>query len=549
MWNSSLQCRDFHQLDLTPTQVCQFVRNVTSCQDDSAWFPYNEILYCRFQNYIWLGILLLFLWWLLLFMLLMITSDLFLCKALHVIIRTLHLSQNIAGVTFLAFGNGAPDIFSSIAAVKNAKSGDAGLAFGALFGAGLFVTTVVAGIISIIKPFKLMERPFLRDIIFYLATVFFAFCVLWNRTITRFQSLGFILLYITYASVVIISRYIRVRWRRNNEKLPLLESEECSSPEDSSDHSARNYCHTLNDGNSKESSTDQQQQELLSDDEAPGCLQEFLTAINPMEQFDWREARWYSKLFDIIKVPMLFIQLLTIPLMNTEGRNQGWNRHLNSLHLITGSLFFVFATKLYNEYVGHLPVLVLALLIGCVLAGAVFITSSNTPPKYYPAFSFLSFMMSVLWIYLVANEVVNLLMTFGIFFNMSNVVVGVTFLAWGNSLGDLITDITIAKNNNPRTGISAVYGGQMFNLIMGIGLPFAIATWSKGEDFQLVVNFKDFLLAGFLGFNLLSTFIVMPMLNFKMNRYFGGYLLILYVLYSIILILVETGVISSPLLH
>ena len=38
------------------------------------------------------------------------------------------------GVTFLAFGNGAPDIFSAIAAIGNAKNGDAGLAFGALLG-------------------------------------------------------------------------------------------------------------------------------------------------------------------------------------------------------------------------------------------------------------------------------------------------------------------------------------------------------------------------------------------------------------------------------
>lgn len=44
-------------------------------------------------------------------------------------------------MTFLAFGNGAPDVFSSIAAVGNAKGGDAGLAFGALMGAGVFIVT------------------------------------------------------------------------------------------------------------------------------------------------------------------------------------------------------------------------------------------------------------------------------------------------------------------------------------------------------------------------------------------------------------------------
>jgi Ca2+/Na+ antiporter len=37
-------------------------------------------------------------------------------------------------VTFLAFCNGAPDVFSAIAATRSAKSGDLGLSFGALLG-------------------------------------------------------------------------------------------------------------------------------------------------------------------------------------------------------------------------------------------------------------------------------------------------------------------------------------------------------------------------------------------------------------------------------
>src|SRR5271163_1151477 len=34
----------------------------------------------------------------------------------------------------LAFGNGAPDVFSAISAVENMKNGDVGLVFGALLG-------------------------------------------------------------------------------------------------------------------------------------------------------------------------------------------------------------------------------------------------------------------------------------------------------------------------------------------------------------------------------------------------------------------------------
>ena len=38
------------------------------------------------------------------------------------------------GVTLLALGTGAPDIFGAYAAITQAKGGDAGLAIGAIFG-------------------------------------------------------------------------------------------------------------------------------------------------------------------------------------------------------------------------------------------------------------------------------------------------------------------------------------------------------------------------------------------------------------------------------
>ena len=113
------------------------------------------------------------------------------------------LSQNIAGVTIMALGNGAPDIFSALAGIGQGRPELVAISssslqlysasfditfidnlvflflmvirntsspfhdikpkvFGSLFGAGVFVTTCVAGAVSIAQPFKLMERPFLR---------------------------------------------------------------------------------------------------------------------------------------------------------------------------------------------------------------------------------------------------------------------------------------------------------------------------------------------------------------------------------------------------
>lgn len=57
-------------------------------------------------------------------------------------------------------------------------------------GAGVFVTTVVAGGIALVKPFTAASRPFLRDVIFYMVAVFLTFMVLYFGRITLGEALG-----------------------------------------------------------------------------------------------------------------------------------------------------------------------------------------------------------------------------------------------------------------------------------------------------------------------------------------------------------------------
>ena len=54
----------------------------------------------------------------------------------------------------------------------------------------MFLTTVVAGAVCCVQPFHAAERPFLRDVIFYLGTVFFTFVVIYNGVITFVESVG-----------------------------------------------------------------------------------------------------------------------------------------------------------------------------------------------------------------------------------------------------------------------------------------------------------------------------------------------------------------------
>ena len=62
-------------------------------------------------------------------------------RSAQVLSERLGLSENVAGITLLALGNGAPDVFTAYSAINSAD--DFPLVLAELLGASIFVTTVV----------------------------------------------------------------------------------------------------------------------------------------------------------------------------------------------------------------------------------------------------------------------------------------------------------------------------------------------------------------------------------------------------------------------
>ncbi|PVV04927.1 hypothetical protein BB560_000559 [Smittium megazygosporum] len=83
---------------------------------------------------------------------------------------------------------------------------------------------------------------------------------------------------------------------------------------------------------------------------------------------------------------------------------------------------------------------------------------------------FIGFVSGIFWINLISNEVVEILQTLGSVLKISNSLMGFTLLAFGNSIGDLATNITVARLGFPIMGISACFGGPLLNLSLGVGL-------------------------------------------------------------------------------
>ena len=78
----------------------------------------------------------------------------------------------------------------------------------------------------------------------------------------------------------------------------------------------------------------------------------------------------------------------------------------------------------------------------------------------------LAFGTSIVWISCAATELLECLTTLGAAVGISPAILGVTVLAWGNSVGDLVADVVIARGGQPTMAVASCYAGPLFNMVM-----------------------------------------------------------------------------------
>jgi sodium/potassium/calcium exchanger 6 len=163
-----------------------------------------------------------------------------------------------------------------------------------------------------------------------------------------------------------------------------------------------------------------------------------------------------------------------------------WNRWLVAVQLFTAPLFVVLIAWANTEERRKrlLVQLVLYSLLGSLIALAILIltTSHSKPPRLRFLFCFVGFVVSIAWISTVANEVVGVLKAFGVILGISDAILGLTIFAVGNSLGDLVADITVARLGYPVMALSACFGGPMLNILLGIGVSGLYMTIKEAKN-------------------------------------------------------------------
>eukprot|EP00744_Colponema_vietnamica_P001688 GILI01002773.1.p2 GENE.GILI01002773.1~~GILI01002773.1.p2 ORF type:complete len:809 (+),score=281.64 GILI01002773.1:64-2490(+) len=641
---------------------CEYVKE--HCPNDISIVNWVEFHYCSMSHYPALSVILMVLLVMTCFYMLGDTAESFFSPALAKLGHVCRMTPSIAGVTFLAFGNGAPDCFASIVSFAG---GNESIGLGAILGGGLFLICFVLAMVSWKSEPTVNLKSFYRDVVCYLLTALTFFWICFDGHVYLWESLLAIAIYFVYVFCVIIDHLLRQRRiKKAQEEHPnaqvvsnpaservfdtttaseffslsidskirnrMKRRESVKDPRNPMDRRQSGptnypglvgevYCSVFEsaiaNGTSKFASQPPVGSAYLSNAEGKGkeplmhhdglvndhrdieeeshkaqmtsvCLPAgaviagdkihmpngYATAwqhpsqLKPMFQDApyWEQiaqnrtgvsSYWHEfleeagersflnrLLFIVVLHPLTVLRKLTIPSIMIES----YNKLYVCFSFTVSPVFFLFACGLLR-FDGYWPILFVAFMlvgIACTIASLMTFSWQRPPTNAFiqGALALWAFTMSVVWIYTIATELVEVLSALGKLAGISPSIMGLSIVAWGNCVSDLLANLAIAEKGNGGMSITGCYAGPMFNMLIGLGVSFLISTnraYPNPTNVPYDPNIPVCFL--FLFLSLFSALIWITLTGGKFTRAFAAYQVIIYAICVILNILIESGVV------
>ncbi|XP_022220157.2 sodium/potassium/calcium exchanger Nckx30C isoform X6 [Drosophila obscura] len=505
------------------------------------------------------------------FVALAIVCDEFFVPSLDVIIEKLGITDDVAGATFMAAGGSAPELFTSVIGVF-VSFDDVGI--GTIVGSAVFNILFVIGMCALFSKtvLSLTWWPLFRDCSFYSISLLVLIYFFRDNRIFWWEALILFTIYIAYVTFMkwnveveqcvkkLITKNKVTRVRSTDQLMPAgnaansSETSMATQPGGSVTSRAASETRSGPPGSSNAGATDDvpgKVDEKATQLHAIASLKVLLDATKPQRGGATTSAANHVKIN--LKETVLADRPngnidTTLDSPSLSGRRPSW---IEQRVKIQTRKFSIKAPEIEDE-----PeplsmawpdtarkrltyVLVAPLLVPMWLT----LPDTRTPrgKRFFPV----TFIGSIVWIAAFSYLMVWWANVAGDTARIPPEVMGLTFLAAGTSIPDLITSVIVARKGFGDMAVSSSVGSNIFDVTVGLPIPWLLYGIIYGAPVE--VNSVGMVCSITILFMML-VFVVMSIACFRwrMNKGLGFTMFLLYFVFVAVSLMFEYDVITCP---
>ncbi|XP_033756814.1 sodium/potassium/calcium exchanger 3-like [Pecten maximus] len=404
--------------------------------------------------------------------------------SLEIICDTLQIQSDVAGATFMAAGSSAPELATAIIAVFIAKD-DIGL--GTVVGSAVYNVMFVISVCALLAGMVVYLNwwPLIRDCVFYSLSVAALSLVILDGNIYWYEALGLVLFYLVYIVIMYYNSKLeawivpKVKWC--GQAATRKKEPESIVLYDKLRDANSNGAVVLNANSVSESLSDELTALTDSDSDDPGEGHTMKMASyddEPESVFAWPDAWWKRALY-IIAIPLKIVLFISVP----DCRKPRWRR------------WFV-----------------------------------------------VTFIMCLVWLTIFSYIMVWMITVIGYTADIPDTVMGLTFIAFGVSMPDVIASLIVVREGHGDMAVSNAVGSNVFDILICMGVPWLLQIIiKKGEPIEV---YSEGLL--YSSFTLLATVFLLLLIThlnkWRLTKSYGVVLMIIYVFFTILTSLYELNI-------
>uniref|UniRef100_A0A803SYC0 Solute carrier family 24 member 2 n=1 Tax=Anolis carolinensis TaxID=28377 RepID=A0A803SYC0_ANOCA len=467
------------------------------------------------------------------FIALAIVCDEFFVPSLTVITEKLAISDDVAGATFMAAGGSAPELFTSLIGVFISHSN---VGIGTIVGSAVFNILFVIGMCALFSKeiLHLTWWPLFRDVSFYIMDLVLLIVFFLDNFIMWWESLTLLIAYMVYVTFMKFNMQVEamVKGLLNKSKVEKVAPE----PEGKTKPRLQRGGSSASLHNSLMRNSIFQLMIHTLDPLAEGRFKERASILHKMAKKcqveDGEKRNGTANHAEKIEVAVTPPNDGSGPVQNgaAVGADEGDEDEEQPL-----SLAWPDTPRKQLTYLFILPIVF-------PLWATLPDVRKPTSKKFFP----FTFFGSISWIAAFSYLMVWWAHQVGETIGISEEIMGLTILAAGTSIPDLITSVIVARKGLGDMAVSSSVGSNIFDITVGLPLPWLL--YALINNFAPVAVSSNGLFCAIVLLFIMLLFVILSIAvcKWNMNKVLGFTMFGLYFVFLVISVMLEDRIIVCP---